>query len=251
MMNKPDQKLKVVEQSKAKSKKVNTMNDVLQDHLKKGKEWENDVVHHLKKQRNISYVFNGAFLLVIALMSIVLISLFPLKQIEPLIIEVEKSTGQVFVKTDLINSIEQIDEKNAVIEALLARYLIAWKTYEYTDNLERQKFIRAMSTNEVYRDDYLAIWQSDDERINPNLKYGPKDTAEVEIISIIELNENTHQARIAVIEKRANYSNPITEHFVVIIKHQIAPAGMRQKDRWTNPIGILVESIRFDEEYID
>jgi len=215
----------------------------------KAETWENDVIHHLKTQRFVAYVWSLGLLLAVICLSLAVVVLTPLKEIQPLVIEVERSTGQVFIRTNLVEKIKNVGEKNAIIEAFLAKYVMAWKTYEYTDNNERQKLIQAMSTRTVYQQ-YEKQWLSKDEEINPNLRYGLKDKAEVEIISVAMLNETTHQVRLAVKETIFGGTEALY-YFVAIIKHEISPAGMTQKERWKNPIGFLVSSIRFDEEYID
>jgi len=211
------------------------------------RKWE-DALHHIKVQRNIAYRLLAVVVVILIAISIAFASVFPIVRHVPIVIEVERSTGHIDVKTNLMEDIVLISEKNAVIESLLARFLISWKTFEYTDNEERVGFIKALSTREVYRE-FESIWTSTDAAINPYKRYGENGKAEVEILSIVQLNDVTHQARIAVDEERLNRKR--RKYFVVILSHKLTPVGMTQKQRWMNPLGLVVDSIRFDEEYID
>ncbi|WP_395378219.1 virB8 family protein [Marinicella sp. W31] len=209
--------------------------------------WE-DAHHHTKVQRNIGYQLLAVVSVILIVITVAFASIFPLVRHVPIVIEVERSTGHIEVKTNLIEDIKSISEKQAVVESLLARYLISWKTFEYTDNEERVAFIKATSTREVFKQ-FESIWSSKDERENPYLRYGEGGKANVSILSIVQLNEVTYQARIAVNEERATRKQ--RKYFVAILSHKFTPVGMTQKQRWTNPLGLVIDSVRFDEEYIE
>lgn len=221
----------------------------------KARSWETDVVHHVKNQRNTAYIGILVLAFIAVCLAIAIAVLTPLKSIEPVVIEVERSTGNINLKTNLVDQVQNLTAKEAVIESLIAEYIIARKTYEYvdgevTDGNVRYNFVRALSTPEVFKE-YESIWRSNDPRINPNLMYKEKDIARVRIVSIVRLNETTYQTRF-VVEVRPYRTNSVIEkNFVAITKHKIATGGMTKKDRWVNPIGLLFESVRFDEEYIN
>lgn len=215
----------------------------------KPRTWENDVIHHVKSQRNTAYIGLAVLSFICLGLIVCLMALMPLKRVEPAVIEVEKSTGNIRLLTNLTNQIEDITAKEAVIKNLIANYIIAWHTYEYTDNDYRYNLIQAMSTPEVWRQ-YENIWRSDDPNINPNLMYKEKDTASVRILSIIPLNEETYQTRFVVKVIPFGYSTTIERHFVATTKHKISPLNMEEQQRWKNPIGLLFSSVRFDEEFI-
>lgn len=212
--------------------------------------WETDVVHHVKNQRNTAYIGLVMLALISVGLTFAIVVLTPLKSVEPVVIEVERSTGNINLKTNLVDQVENMTAKEAVIKSLIAEYITAWHTYEYTDNDVRYNFIRALSSREVFKQ-YENIWRSDDPNINPNLMYKERDVARVKIQSIVGLNDTTYQTRF-VVEVTPYRSNSIIEkNFVAITKHKLATGGMSEKDRWVNPIGLLFESVRFDEEYIN
>lgn len=64
--------------------------------------WETDVVHHVKNQRNTAYIGLVMLALISVGLTFAIVVLTPLKSVEPVVIEVERSTGNINLKTILL-----------------------------------------------------------------------------------------------------------------------------------------------------
>jgi len=90
--------------------------------------WETDVIHHVKNQRNTAYIGLVMLSLISVCLTFAIIILTPLKTVVPVVIEVEKSTGNINLKTNLVDEVQNMTAKEAVIKSLIAEYITAWHT---------------------------------------------------------------------------------------------------------------------------
>ena len=213
---------------------------------KKGQQWDEQIHFGIVKQRNI---FIGSTLLmglVTLALIVLLVSLFPLKSIKGYAIVVDKTTGHV----EVMNTVKQTLEKDA-LEAvkinLLTQFIIWYKTYDESDSIQRSEKIMMFSNRKVFNE-YRDLFNLENNK-NPNIYYKEGEKAEVEIINVIYLNENTYQIRFELNENLRNKSYLVTRKFTSTIKFNLSNGKMTNTQMWKNPIGLIIESIRFDEEY--
>ncbi|WP_395377990.1 VirB8/TrbF family protein [Marinicella sp. W31] len=223
-----------------------TVSRSLNDQVKQATVWESHTIHTLRVQRNVSVFFSVGLFIGLLVTSLSLSKVATDNKKVPIPIIVDRSTGEVYVDTQL-NEVMTLDDKDAVVENLLTSFVIAWKTYEYSDASDRAKKVALLSNRKVYKE-YKEQFQFSDER-NPNVYYAKNDKARVEIRSVSKLNDETYQIYFRLLEKRGARAREYEKNFFAILKFTLAGNDMQQQDRWFNPLGLLVTSQRFDEVY--
>lgn len=214
--------------------------------FKKAFDWDtlshNDLVKS-KKNWQFSCVF---LIVVVVIMSVSMASLFPLKEVQGVGVVVDSSTGHVEVKHLVTQNLET-KALEAVKINLLTQYITWYKTYDESDSAERSDKIALFSTQQVFRE-YRSLFRRED-KLNPNKYYKKGEKATVKITSVIRLNSETYQFRIRIDESLNFGSSDEPRYFTATVKFSISDGAMLQTQMWKNPIGLVVKSIRFDEEY--
>ena len=206
--------------------------------------FEDEVFFSLRKQRNI-FGWTAAFSLVVAALSVTtLMMLFPLKEIRPYVVMVDRSTGQ----SEQLAQVRPVNltEQEAVRQAELVRYVTDRETYDISDNAHRIPFVLERSSGQA-ADGLRALWNSSNPNYPPNT-YGRDVLITVAITSIALLDDRTAQVRFS--KRREDYGgNPVVRDFVATVGFAFNPRVERRlEDVWQNPLGFTVTSYRVDAE---
>nr|WP_234900251.1 VirB8/TrbF family protein [Rhizobium skierniewicense] len=103
-------------------------NEALRSYFQDGDKWEQEIVKKANRSRTFAW-FVAMIMSAITLMSLgTLVMLVPLKSFEPYIVEVDKNTGYIEVKTGLTRSANLTDQQ-AVTQANVVRYTYEPKTF--------------------------------------------------------------------------------------------------------------------------
>jgi type IV secretory pathway component VirB8 len=129
----------------------------------------------------------------------------------------------------------------------LTNFVTWYKTYDENDVAKRTEKIMIFSSNEVFHE-YRSLFSRDDEK-NPNEYYKEGEKASVLITNVIKLNDRVYQVRFELDEDLKNRRDLNTRFFTATIKFSLSSDDMSELETWKNPLGLLVTSIRFDEEY--
>jgi type IV secretion system protein VirB8 len=209
--------------------------------------FENEVFFSLRRQRNWGWAV-GTIGMGIGLASVVVLALtIPLKEIQPYVVMVDRTTGQ----SEQVVSVRptSLDDQRAVLEAELVRYVTNRETYDPNDNPERIPLVDAMSEGQAQAS-LRAIWSSGSETYPPAL-YGTDTVITTRIRSISILDEDTAQVRF-VRRLETPGANPIERDFVAVVGYAFEPRIERTLDQvWRNPLGFTVTGYRIDAETLD
>lgn len=207
-------------------------------------EFEDEVFFSLRRQRNI-FGWVALFSLLVAALSVTTLMLvFPLKEVRPYVVMVDRATGQSehVVQVRPAN----LTEEEAVRQAELVRYVSDRETYDPTDNAQRIPLVLERSVDQAATS-LRALWNASHEAYPPNT-YGRDVRITVIITSISLLDNNTAQVRFAR-RREAPGTHPIVRDFVATVGFAFAPRVERRlEDVWRNPLGFRVTSYRVDAE---
>ena len=211
-------------------------------YFKAGATWEDETHRNLRRSRSLAWTVTGVFG-VIAIGSLLALNLMlPLKQFEPYVIAVDKTTGFIEVARALKPG--ALSENEAVTTANLVRYVRARETYDpraLKDNYDlAQLYSTAMASAELERDF---------EPSNPNSKdkiFGRETKIEVTIKSVSFLNKNTATVRLQTTTKRQNTAK--IEDWVSVIRYRYTTSPLKNEYRFDNPLGFQVTDYRRDQE---
>ncbi len=97
-------------------------------YYKAGATWEDDTHRSLRRSRTLAWIVSGVSAVVAVLSLLTLVLILPLKQFEPYVIEVDKTTGYLEIARALKPG--DLSQNEAVTAANLVRYIRARETYD-------------------------------------------------------------------------------------------------------------------------
>jgi type IV secretion system protein VirB8 len=211
-------------------------------YFKAGATWEDETHRILRRSRSLAWTVTAVFGVIAGASLLALNLMLPLKQFEPYVIAVDKTTGFIEVARALKPG--ALSENEAVTTANLVRYVRARETYDpraLKDNYDlAQLYSTAMASAELERDF---------EPSNPNSKdklFGRETKIEVTVKSVSFLNKNTATVRLQTITKRQNTAK--TEDWVSVIRFRYTTSPLKNEYRFDNPLGFQVTDYRRDQE---
>lgn len=199
----------------------------------------------LQNQRNKWAQVAVASLAVATICILSLIVILPLKEVQPFVVMVDKTTGQA----ERIVQVEpaKLTEQDAVLQAALASYATDRETYDVADNERRILFVLERSTDQA-AESLISIWSPKSKYYPPEL-YGEETRLTMEVKSI-SLLPGSNLARVRMIKTREEKGGAKVERgFVATIGYTFEPARERSlKSIWKNPLGFSVKTYRIDAE---
>ena len=141
-----------------------------------------------------------------------------------------------------------LDERPAVIQSEVFRYVTARETYNQLDNDLRVRGVLAQSTGTA-ADTLRALWTSGHDAYPPTA-YGDNARIEVEVLSITLVTNDRAQVRLR--KRLTSPQGPTTGLFTVTLKFAFAPEQVRRIDGvWTNPLGFLVQDYAITSDRLE
>jgi type IV secretion system protein VirB8 len=211
-------------------------------YFRAGATWEDETHRILRRSRSLAWTVTAVFGVIAGASLLALNVMLPLKQFEPYVIAVDKTTGFIEVARALKPG--ALSENEAVTTANLVRYVRARETYDpraLKDNYDlAQLYSTAMASAELERDF---------EPSNPNSKdkvFGRETKIEVTVKSVSFLNKNTATVRLQTITKRQNTAK--SEEWVSVIRFRYTTSPLKNEYRFDNPLGFQVTDYRRDQE---
>jgi type IV secretion system protein VirB8 len=211
-------------------------------YFKAGATWEDEIHRKLRRSRSLAWTVTALFAGIAGASLLALNVMLPLKQFEPYVIAVDKTTGFIEVARALKPG--ALSENEAVTTANLVRYVRARETYDpraLKDNYDlAQLYSTAMASSELERDF---------EPSNPRSKdkvFGRETKVEVTVKSVSFLNKTTATVRLQTTTKRQNTAK--TEDWVSVIRFRYTTSPLKNEYRFDNPLGFQVTDYRRDQE---
>ena len=214
----------------------------LEAYFEDGATWDMDIYRGLRASRNRAWTLAFVFLGVAVLSLLCLALVLPLKQFEPYVVTVDKSTGYVEVTRGLLPG--PLTQDEAITQSNLVRYVTARETYDPPDQQTNFNFVELMSEEQARRE-YQALWDSSNPA-NPAKTFGYEVEVGVEIKSISFLNART--AAVRFLRKRTEQNITRNTHWVAIVAFRYVDRPTRMLERFQNPLGFQVSSYRIDQE---
>lgn len=208
-------------------------------------DWESSHIEMVMKSEKIAWsIAKGASAIAIVTI-IALIVLLPLKEVQPYLIRVDKSTGHTDIVTMLKEDKVSIDE--SVDKYWLSEFVQARETWEWYTAQSNYDRVRVMSSPSVFADYGKYV-------TGPNgidKKFSSRGVVRVNIISVVPLGNGQGTVRYSTITKdrEASDADGQTRTWVATIGYEYKlTAKLNEKERNRNPLGFQVLSYRRDAE---
>ncbi|RWA83681.1 virB8 family protein [Mesorhizobium sp.] len=207
-----------------------------------GATWEDDTHRSLRRSRTLAWLASGAASVVAGLSLLTLVLILPLKQFEPYVIEVDKTTGYLEVARALKPG--DLSQNEAVTAANLVRYIRARETYDAREIKQNYDLAQLYSTGTASRDLTWAYTPSNAQSLDKI--YGRNVTISVDVKSVSLLNPTTASVRFSTTTRRENSST--TDNWVAVVKFRYTTTPIKNEWRFDNPLGFQVIEYRRDQE---
>ncbi|RUX44977.1 type VI secretion protein [Mesorhizobium sp. M4A.F.Ca.ET.050.02.1.1] len=213
-----------------------------QRYYKAGATWEDDTHRSLRRSRTLAWLVSGVASVVAGLSLLTLVLILPLKQFEPYVIEVDKTTGYLEVARALKPG--DLSQNEAVTAANLVRYIRARETYDSREIKQNYDLAQLYSTGTASRDLTWAYTPSNAQSLDKI--YGRNVTISVDVKSVSLLNSTTASVRFSTTTRRENSST--TDNWVAVVKFRYTTTPIKNEWRFDNPLGFQVIEYRRDQE---
>ena len=241
----------------AASDTTNSMDDT--PYFEDAKSWSYERYQIQEVMANRWQLAFWSLLALSGLLVVVLILLFPLKRWEPIVIQRNEQTGEVWV--DTVRN-HDLPETSSEIESDLVRYVIARETFSLTDHNVRKTQVFYTSSSDVVNA-YEALQASHNPKSPINL-YGSKGLRTVKVHDVIFLDNASNaierrkqqQEKIPTLAK-VDFSTTETSGQTLVQKSWVATIRFsylgtpdEKEAAWLNWNGFTVTSYRVDQRNV-
>lgn len=210
--------------------------------------WEADRIQRETRSRGVAWIVAGVAVVLALAMALALATLVPLKQTEPYLVRVEKSSGITDVLTK-VEDVEQIPAKKAVARYWLAKYIRLREGYFYPtlkEDYEKVMILSAGSAEKAYAQYFNPKGNPD----SPVTKYKDRLQNDVAINSISFIEQGVASIRFTKHSQLQGEKNQISE-WVATVDYSFNPNRQLSSDeRQRNPLGFTVTRYRVDPETV-
>ncbi len=217
----------------------------LHTYYQSGDIWEQEIVRKAKRSRALAWFVTMIFGAITLLSLLALVMLVPLKSFEPYIVEVDKNTGYIEVKTGLTRPIN-LTEQQAITQANIVRYIRAREGYDPYAIEANFGIAALLSTGNAARE--LQDLYSAANAKNPAKLYGRSKRVTTEIASVTFPNGSTGIVRFATTE--ASDTEAVTRHWIAVVRYRYTDTPATNEWRFENPLGFQVYDYRRDQETV-
>lgn len=217
----------------------------LRSYFQDGDRWEHEIVKKAKRSRALAWFVTTIFGAITLLALAALVLLVPLKSFEPYIVEVDKNTGYVEVKTGLTRP-ASLTEQQAITQANVVRYIRAREGYDPFAIEENFGIAALLSTSDAARElqeEYSAANPN-----NPAKVLGKNKRVLVDIKSVTFSNASTALVRFSTTEK--SDADSIVRHYISVVRYRYTDTPETNEWRFENPLGFQVYNYRRDQETV-
>ncbi len=224
---------------------ADTKDAALRSYFQDGDRWEQEIVKKAKRSRTFAWFVTMVFGVITLLSLTALVMLVPLKSFEPYIVEVDRNTGYIEVKTGLTRPAKLTDQQ-AVTQANVVRYIRSREGYDPFAIQENFGIAALLSTGDAARE--LQELYSAANSQNPARVLGKNKRVTVDVKSVTFSNASTALVRFSTTEK--SDTDAVTRHFISVVRYRYTETPATNDWRFENPLGFQVYNYRRDQETV-
>jgi type IV secretion system protein VirB8 len=224
---------------------ADTKDAALRSYFQDGDRWEQEIVKKAKRSRTFAWFVTMIFGVITLLSLTALVMLVPLKSFEPYIVEVDRNTGYIEVKTGLTRPAKLTDQQ-AVTQANVVRYIRSREGYDPFAIQESFGIAALLSTGDAARE--LQELYSAANSQNPARVLGKNKRVTVDVKSVTFSNASTALVRFSTTEK--SDTDAVTRHFISVVRYRYTETPATNDWRFENPLGFQVYNYRRDQETV-
>jgi type IV secretion system protein VirB8 len=217
----------------------------LRSYFQQGDIWEAEIIKRAKRSSHVAWFFALVFAAIAGMSLAAIVLMLPLKSFEPYVVEVDKNTGYIEVKSGLTRPARLTDQE-AVTQANVVRYLRHREGYDPYAIEEYFGIAALLSTGNAAQE--LQALHSAANPQNPAKVYGKLKRVEVAVKSVSFPNNSTAIVRFSTTEK--SQTEAIDRHWISVVRFRYTDTPVRNEWRFENPLGFQVYDYRRDQETV-
>lgn len=218
----------------------------LNSYFQDGDRWEYELLKNARRSRAVAWVMALVFAAIALLSLIALIALVPLKSFEPYIVEVDRNTGYIEVKSGLTRPLT-LTNQQAVTQANVVRFIRAREAYDPFAISENFGLAALLSTDDAAKELQSLFRATNPD--NPAERYGKDKSVTVTVKSVAFPNASTSLVRFSTTE--ISDTDAVTRHFISVVRYRYTETPARNEWRFDNPLGFQVYAYRREQESVD
>jgi type IV secretion system protein VirB8 len=208
-------------------------------------DWVERALIQERRGRKAAWMVACLLIFVCCVQAAAIAVMLPLKEVVPYTVLVDKQTG--YVETARGVQLGSLQEDQAVVQSMLAQYVLARETFDPADFEERYERVALWSLGPA-RDQYVGQFQSGGpDSILGDLR--PGTSVKVVVKNIDVLTSETARVRFEA-QRRDNGAMPVVTDWQAIVSFRFTGQPMKMEDRLLNPLGFQVTGYRRDSEMI-
>jgi len=206
-------------------------------------DWVERALIQERRGRKAAWVIACLLIFVCCVQAAAIAVMLPLKEVVPYTVLVDKQTG--YVETARGVQLGNLAEDHAIVESMLAQYVLARETFDPADFAERYERVALWSLGPA-REQYVGQYQSGSaDSILGDLR--PGTTVKVTVKNIELLTDGTARVRFEA-QRRDINAQPVSTDWQTIVSFRFTGQPMKNEDRLLNPLGFQVTGYRRDSE---
>jgi type IV secretion system protein VirB8 len=204
--------------------------------------WIEHNIEQERRGRKTAWIVAMILIVVCGAQAAAIAIMLPLKEVVPYTVLVDRQTGYVEMAPGV--KLGALAEDQAIVESMLAQYVLARETFDPSDFKERYDRVALWSLGDA-REGYVAQYQAGPQSVLADIRPG---TTIKTIIKKIELiDKDTARVRFEAQRKDTNME-PVRYDWQSIVTFRFTGQPMKQEDRLLNPLGFQVTNYRRDAE---
>jgi type IV secretion system protein VirB8 len=207
-------------------------------------EWMERVLEQERGGRRAAWILVCVLIVIVAAQAAAIAVMLPMKEVVPYTVLVDRQTG--YVETARGVQLGSLSEDRAVVDAMLAQYVMARETFDAADFTDRYNRVALWSLGTA-RNEYVAQYQPGAGNVLDDLR--PGTVVKVMVKHIDLLSNETARVRFET-ERRDAGGRPVRSDWQSVVSFRFTGQPMKQSDRLLNPLGFQVTGYRRDSEVI-
>ncbi len=195
-----------------------------------------------RRGRRTAWIVAIVMIVVCAAQAAAIAIMLPLKEVVPYTVLVDRQTG--YIETARGVKIGDLAEDQAIVESMLAQYVLSRETFDPADFVERYDRVALWSLGSA-RDQYVAQYQSGADNVLADIR--PGTTVKVIVKKIEVLSKDTARVRFET-QRRDTGADPVRFDWQSVVSFRFTGQPMKMEDRLMNPLGFQVTAYRRDSE---
>lgn len=206
--------------------------------------WATSVAEDLERSNRRAWIVAIIAALVALLEALALVSLVPLKTVEPYTLLVDRQTGNVEALAPLDTQVVTSDA--ALTRSFLVQYVIARESFTLPTLQDDYRKVSLWSDHSV-RENYQRAMNAASP-VSPLSALPRNATIRTQVKSVSKLGEGRALVRFQTARINPGALSQPAEHWAAIVNYSFSRAEMNEADRYVNPLGFQVTAYRRDAE---